>query len=313
MAGERAYPRARNLLSQSLAIGARLQDPRIIGGTHALDAMCGWLTGRWDLARDRGKEAERILRENCAGAWWELSVARNALLGGLLWGGQWNEYASRLAEFSDDARTRNDLSSLAMYRMNHGAVSLARNDVGQADRDLLEAQRILADAWSTRGFHIPHFFGLFCRGQVAIYSGNRSAAMDLLTRELPAMRTSYLLRVETIAILALLLEGMLAIACAAGPVAPGKDSSRSRSQSPTLRRSHSTEAGHLGIRSRHVNRGGCGCRAGPVGFGVRAMVGCRARTEPGRHAHVCRSCALLAGAHHGRSGTDRRGRGILPQ
>ena len=157
MAGERAYPRARNLLSQSLAIGARLQDPRIIGGTHALDAMCGWLTGRWDLARDRGKEAERILRENCAGAWWELSVARNALLGGLLWGGQWNEYASRLAEFSDDARTRNDLSSLAMYRMNHGAVSLARNDVGQADRDLLEAQRILADAWSTRGFHIPHF------------------------------------------------------------------------------------------------------------------------------------------------------------
>ena len=130
MAGERAYPRARNLLSQSLAIGARLQDPRIIGGTHALDAMCGWLTGRWDLARDRGKEAERILRENCVGAWWELSVARNALLGGLLWGGQWNEYATRLAEFSEDARTRNDLSSLAMYRMNHGAVSLARDDVG---------------------------------------------------------------------------------------------------------------------------------------------------------------------------------------
>ena len=92
----------------------------------------------------------------------------------------------------------------------------------QADRDLLEAQRILADAWSTRGFHIPHFFGLFCRGQVAIYSGNRSAAMDLLTRELPAMRRSYLLRVETIAILALLLEGTLAIACAAGPVAPGR-------------------------------------------------------------------------------------------
>jgi eukaryotic-like serine/threonine-protein kinase len=224
MAGERAYPRARVLLSQGLAIGARLQDPRITGGTYALDAMCGWLTGRWDLARDRGKEAERILRENCVGAWWELSVARNALLGGLLWGGQWKEYATRLAEFSEDARERNDLSSLAMYHMNRGPLSLARDDVEQADRDLLEAQRILAAAWSTRGYHIPHFFGLFCRGQVAIYSGNRSAAMDLLTRDLPGIRRSYLLRVETIALFALLLEGMLAIACAAGPATPGNDS-----------------------------------------------------------------------------------------
>src|SRR5436305_12517906 len=40
--------------------------------------------------------------------------------------------------------------------------------------------------------------------------------MDLLTRDLPAMRRSFLLRVETIAILALLLEATLAIACAAG-------------------------------------------------------------------------------------------------
>jgi tetratricopeptide (TPR) repeat protein len=222
MAGERAYPRARNLLNQSLAIGARLQDPRITGGTNALDAMCGWLTGRWDLARERGKEAERILRENCAGAWWELSVARIAYLGGLLWGGQWTEYATRLAQFTEDAENRNDLSSLATYRMNHGALSLARDDVEQAERDLQEAQLILANAWSTRGYHIPHFFGTFCRRQVAIYSGNRAAAMDILTRELPALRGSYLLRVETIAILALLLEGTLSIACAMGPAGSGE-------------------------------------------------------------------------------------------
>jgi energy-coupling factor transporter ATP-binding protein EcfA2 len=224
MAGERAYPRARSLLGRARVIGTRLQDQRIAGGTEACDAMCGWLTGRWDLARERGKEAERILRENCAGMWWELSVARNALLGGLLWGGQWSEYAARLAEFSEDAQDRHDLNSLAIYRMNRGPLSLARDDVEQADRDLVEAQRILAGAWSDRGFHIPHFFGLFCRGQMAVYSGNRAAAMDVLTRDLPRMRRSYLLRIETIAVFTLLLEAMLAVACASGSSSPGKDS-----------------------------------------------------------------------------------------
>ena len=241
MAGERAYPRARSLLGRARVIGTRLQDQRIAGGTEACDAMCGWLTGRWDLARERGKEAERILRENCAGMWWELSVARNALLGGLLWGGQWSEYAARLAEFSEDAQDRHDLNSLAIYRMNRGPLSLARDDVEQADRDLVEAQRILAGAWSDRGFHIPHFFGLFCRGQMAVYSGNRAAAMDVLIRDLPRMRRSYLLRIETIAIFTLLLEAMLAVACASGSSSsPGTDSAallrRARRSAEAIRR-----------------------------------------------------------------------------
>jgi tetratricopeptide (TPR) repeat protein len=66
-------------------------------------------------------------------------VARIAYLGGLLWGGQWTEYATRLAQFTEDAENRNDLSSLATYRMNHGALSLARDDVEQAERDLHRA------------------------------------------------------------------------------------------------------------------------------------------------------------------------------
>jgi energy-coupling factor transporter ATP-binding protein EcfA2 len=213
--------RAAEYSEKAAAIGAR-QDPRITGCVSAVDAMCGWLTGRWDVARDRGKEAEQILRENCAGLWWEWSVARNAWLGGLLWGGEWKEYAVRLAEFSEDAEDRHDLSSLAIYRMNRGPVSLARDDIEQADRDLVEAQRILAGAWSERRFYIPRFFRLFCRAQIAIYSGNRSAAMEILTRDLPAVRRSYLLRVEVIAVFALLLEATLAIACAAGSAARGR-------------------------------------------------------------------------------------------
>ena len=213
LSGERGYPRARDLLGRALATGTRLHDPRIVGTAHAMDAMCGWLTGRWDLARDRGREAERILVENCAGVSWELGVARNGLLGGLLWGGQWREYAARLAELSADAQDRGDLPSLAVYRMNRAPLSLAQDDVEQARRDLAEAERILAGAWSGHGFHVPHFFGLFGRAQVALYSGDRAAAAALLDG-MRTLRRSFLLRIEIIAVLALLLEATLAIACA---------------------------------------------------------------------------------------------------
>ena len=214
LGGEPAYPRARSILSRALAIGTRLNDPGIVGAAHAMDAMCGWLTGRWDLARDRGEQAQRILLENCAGAVWELGVARNAWLGGLLWAGRYNEYAARLTEFSQDAEDRGDLNSLALYRMNRCPLSLARDDVAQANSDLDEAERILAGAWTGRGFHVPHVFGLLGRAGVAIYSGDTGLALHLLTERLPQLRRSFLLRVEVISVFTLLTEATLAIACA---------------------------------------------------------------------------------------------------
>jgi len=177
--------------------------------------MCGWLTGRWDLARERAEEAQHILLENCGGVPWALAVARNAWLGGLLWAGRLREYAPLLEEFIQDAQDRGDLNSLAIYLMNRCPVQLAQDNVAHADRDLLEVDRILASAWTGRGFHIPNFFGLFGRAQLAIYSGDTASALDLLARKLPEVRRSYLLRIEVIAVLALLLEGTLAIACAA--------------------------------------------------------------------------------------------------
>jgi hypothetical protein len=179
-----------------------------------MDAMCGWLTGRWDLAMNRGEEAQRILLENCGGVPWALAVARNAWIGGLLWAGRLNEYAVLLDEFSQDAQERGDLNSFAIYLMNRCPLRLAHDDVPQAQRDLLEVERILAGAWGGGGFHIPHFFGVYGRAQLAIYAGDTATALDVLTRKLPQIRKSYLLRIEVIAVLSLLLEGNLAIACA---------------------------------------------------------------------------------------------------
>jgi eukaryotic-like serine/threonine-protein kinase len=214
LAGERAYAEARSLLGRALAMGGRLNDPRIIGTAQAMGGMSGWLSGRWDVARDLGLEGEQTLRENCAGVSWELSVARNAALGGLLWSGDWKRYAERLREWTLDAQDRGDMNSLSVYRMNQSPVSLAAGDPQQASEDLDEAEKILSSAWSAEGLHVPHLFGLLGRVGVAIYQGRAAAGFNGFEQRLKSFRRSPILRIETLAIFALYLEGTLATAAA---------------------------------------------------------------------------------------------------
>jgi hypothetical protein len=213
--GESAYLRARSLLNQSLAIARRVGDPAILGTAQAMGGMCGWLTGRWDVARDYGLEGEQTLREHCAGVSWELSIARNAALGGLLWSGSWIDYRARLSEWTRDAEDRGDVNSLSVYRMNHSPISLAADNPSQAAADLDEAERILADSWSGRGFHVPHFFGVFGRCGVALYRGTAADELEQLKRRFRPLRRSLLPRIDVIGVLADYLEAMLVLTTAA--------------------------------------------------------------------------------------------------
>jgi eukaryotic-like serine/threonine-protein kinase len=217
LAGERAYVAARSLLGEALSIGKRLNDPRIIGTAIAMSGMCGYLTGRWDVAVESGREGERVLRENCSGVSWELSVALNAEIGGLVWSGQWRDYARRLDEAGRDAQDRGDLNAFARHLINRCPLSIAADEPDRAAHDLCEAERTLAVEWRGRGSHIPHFIGLLGRGQIAIYEGRAAAEFDGLHRQIKRLRRSSLVRVETLAIFALLLEGTLSIAAAADP------------------------------------------------------------------------------------------------
>jgi hypothetical protein len=221
LAGERTYVKARSLLAEALAIGKRLGDAHITGTACAMAGMCGYLTGRWDVAVESGLEGDRILRENCAGVSWELRVALNAALGGLIWSGQWKTFAQRLEEAMRDVQDRGDLNAVAGFRMNRCPISLGADDVEQAAQDLNLAEETLAAAWSGRGFHIPNFFALFGRAQLGMYQGRAAAEFDQMHRQLRRLRWSRLIRVETLAILALLLEGSLAVAAAAEISAEG--------------------------------------------------------------------------------------------
>jgi hypothetical protein len=115
------------------------------------------------------------------------------------------------------------------------------DDPEQATLDLDEAERILATAWSARGFHIPHFFGLFGRVQVAMYRQRAAVEFDLIETRLKKLRRSSLLRIETLAIMALILEATFSIA-AAGEHSEGAERTRllakAAGYAEALRRKH---------------------------------------------------------------------------
>ena len=102
--------------------------------------------------------------------------------------------------------------SLSVYRMNHSPLSLAANDAARAAADLDDAERILDQAWSPRGFQVPHSFGVFGRVGVALYRGSAVAELEAPGAGVRRVRGSVLLRIETIAV----LEAVLAIAAALG-------------------------------------------------------------------------------------------------
>ena len=141
------------------------------------------------------------------------------------WSGRWNEYSVLLDEFRQDAEERSDLNTLALYLMNRSPLRLAEDNIEQAKLDLIEAERILADAWTGQGFHVPHFFGIMSRTALALYSGDTTEGLNRLTRKLPQVRKSFLHRVELIAMLSLFTEATLAIFCAVDGTGRPKNSS----------------------------------------------------------------------------------------
>lgn len=214
--GEQVYTSVRRLLGSSSAVGERLADPHIAGTVKAMESLAAYFTGRWELAALMGEQAEKILLENCGGVAWELTLARNGILGGLVWGGHWRRYGARLEEFRRDAQDRGDLNSLAIYRASAAPMSLSADDPERALTDMQEAEDILSEAWSDRPSHVPHAFSLLGYTWVLPYCGRAANDFDEVERRFLQLKHSILMKVETLNILVLLHWATFLIAAATG-------------------------------------------------------------------------------------------------
>jgi tetratricopeptide (TPR) repeat protein len=182
---------------------------------HAVPWMLGtrgsaaFLLGRFREALELCTEAERLFRERCVGVPWEVATMR-------LWSSRALWYLGRLADLADrvpllmrESRERGDLYGEISLRAS--VAPLMEVAAGRPDQALEEA-RVAEAAWSSKAFHIQHYYALFSRLSAFLYAGRIDEATADLRQTWPRLARSLIMRVQVIRANMIDLRGRTALA-----------------------------------------------------------------------------------------------------
>jgi serine/threonine protein kinase len=215
--GERQSKTAWQICRTSTAIGLRISSPHVLGLAAVSAAACGSMTGRWRTALEEAQKAESILRQECAGAQWELTSARMFLSVSLYWIGEWRELVNLLEEAIRDATSRGDLYTETTFRLMTPSVivCLAADRPEDARDQVAKAVRQWETMTGVRD-DLPHLFGMSQLCTSLLYSGDASEAWKELDRHWDEIRRFVLtLRSDLLSTYAWMMRGRVAAAAAA--------------------------------------------------------------------------------------------------
>jgi hypothetical protein len=228
IAGEAAYAaaggqaeRSRALLAEAGRIASELGDPHATGIVSLMSGLASHLLGRFGEAYAHLDAASRIFRERCVGTVWELNAARQFSLECLYYLGELPRFRAASVEGLRAAKDRGSVYATTTLRTGVANVAWLLDDDGAA-----RARHELAEAkggWSSRGYHIQHWYTLMSETQIALYEGDGAAAHALMEAGWPVLRRSHLLLLEHTRLVAMHLRARAALAAAAeGSDAPAR-------------------------------------------------------------------------------------------
>jgi hypothetical protein len=175
-----------------------------------------YMAGRWVKAFALMDQAERVLRERCAGVNWEITSAQRFSLGCLYYLGDVPELTRRVHALLRRAEERGNLYAGADLRTRFTFIWLAADDPARAEREIEEA----LSKWSHGGFHLQHFNSLMALGQKDLYTGEVERAEARMKAQMPALKGSLLLRIQGLRVELANLQGRLALALATKAASP---------------------------------------------------------------------------------------------
>jgi hypothetical protein len=224
IAGEAAYAaaqgqasRARALLDEAGRIAGGLGNPHATGIVSLMSGLSGHLLGRFAEGIAHLDAASRVFREQCVGTVWELNAARQFSLECLYYLGELPRFRVEGAEALREAVDRGSVYATTTMRTGIANVAwLLDDDPARAREEVATAK----GGWSSRGYHIQHWYTLYAETQLALYEGDGAAAHALMEAGWAGLRRSRLLMIEHTRLVALHLRARAALAAAAGG-APG--------------------------------------------------------------------------------------------
>jgi len=216
IAGEAAYAaaqgddaRSRRLLAEAGAIAAKLDYPHATGIVSLMSGLSAHLGGHFATALDHLVAAERIFRDKCVGAAWELNAVRHFTLECFYYLGELERFRASAIEGLKEANDRGSVYASTTLRIGlANAVSLIGDEPDRARNEARAAMQ----AWSAGGYHIQHWYELIAHTQIDLYGGDGEAAYTRFRAGWPALRKSLLLRLQHTRTVAIHLRGRTALA-----------------------------------------------------------------------------------------------------
>lgn len=204
--------RTREVLELTADHAATLDHPNPRGRALMAKGLSALCQGHWKRGAEALEEAERLLGGQCAGLDYEVHIAQHYSLLARITMGALPEVNRRLPGLVQDAKERGNHLADTQLKTGLGIFpALCRDDPGAALHDLREALL----GWPQEPFQTAHGFELISRLNVELYCDRPFAARAHLRGAWPALRSSTLLRVQTLRITFLELRSRLVIACAA--------------------------------------------------------------------------------------------------
>jgi serine/threonine protein kinase/tetratricopeptide (TPR) repeat protein len=209
--GSATEDRTRQIVERTEALALRAAHPHAIGLAIWARGFSAYLVGHWKQAAELFERAVEVLRDQCTGVTWELTIAYRFLLHALIWLGEMAEVSRRVPQLLSAALEQGNLLAATDLRTRMNAIWLAADDPDRARDEVIAALR----TWPRAGFHLQHYTSIFALTQIELYTGDTEVAWRHVEGQLKPLEKSMLLRVQSVRIEATHLRARLALASAA--------------------------------------------------------------------------------------------------
>jgi hypothetical protein len=210
--GGRGVRRSAELLGAVEKLLPKTDQPYALALVTGVPALVHVMSGRWKQAISQAERALTLFRERCTGVTFDIDSLELYSVIALASLGELGELARRVSQCLHVAKARGDLLARTLFRTGLCCYAwLGKDDPSGARREATQASA----EWSQRGTVVQAYLDLQAQVEIDLYEGQPQSACERLTLRWPALKRSYLLRVQYIQIQMSYLAGRAALAAAA--------------------------------------------------------------------------------------------------
>ena len=208
--GSPTRQRAAEISRRAEKLAQKVGHPHAIGLSIWASGVTAYLIGQWKKAAELSEQAAEVLRDQCTGVTWELTMANRFMLSALLYLGNIAEVSRRVPLLLAAALEQGNLFAATDLRTRLNLIWLAADDPNRARAEVIQALK----AWPHVGFHLQHYSSMLALAQIELYTGDAEVAWKHIRGQWKALEASMLLRFQVLRIEALQLQARAALASA---------------------------------------------------------------------------------------------------